>query len=435
MIRTVVLFLGAVGLAIPAAAQPYTFVDLGTLGGTTSFARAVNNLGQVTGNAQLPASEPAPRLIAFSWSPPTGPLVNLGVLPGSNNFSRGYAINDSGVIVGESDNNVPQAFRWDPVGGMTGLVRLAGDNFFGVAHGINNAGVIVGISSNGIASRPTQWSATGVPEDLGSIDGVATSFGRAWSINEAGAVVGFSADGIFTAPKATFWPTGAGGPVVNLGSLQPDSRSEAYAVNAGNTIVGYANNGMTGSGTPIRRAVRWEIVGGVPQIEDLGSLGYTFAEAFDIDDAGTIVGSATNILGLSQLAWIHRNGVMEDLNAVSPPPPGWTLTAAMSINARGDIAGFGSFNGVSRAFLLLAASCRPDLTTTAIPGSAGYGVPNGVLNNDDFFYYLAQFAAGNLAVADMTTTAIPGSPGYGVPNGILNNDDFFYYLAIFAVGC
>jgi len=39
--------------------------------------------------------------------------------------------------------------------------------------------------------------------------------------------------------------------------------------------------------------------------------------------------------------------------------------------------------------------------------------------------------SGNLAVADMTTTAIPGSPGYGVPNGLLNNDGFFQYLAVF----
>jgi len=62
-------------------------------------------------------------------------------------------------------------------------------------------------------------------------------------------------------------------------------------------------------------------------------------------------------------------------------------------------------------------------------------VPNGVLNNDDFFYYLSQFASGNLAVADLTTTAIPGTPGYGVPNGIINNDDFFYYLSVFAAGC
>ncbi len=80
-------------------------------------------------------------------------------------------------------------------------------------------------------------------------------------------------------------------------------------------------------------------------------------------------------------------------------------------------------------------TCKPDLTTGAIAGQPGYGTPNGVLNNDDFFYYLAQFAAGNLAVADLTTGAIAGQPGYGVPNGVLNNDDFFYYLAIFAAGC
>ena len=82
-----------------------------------------------------------------------------------------------------------------------------------------------------------------------------------------------------------------------------------------------------------------------------------------------------------------------------------------------------------------AATCEPDLTTGAIAGQPGYGVPNGTLNNDDFFYYLAQFAAGNTAVADLTTGAIAGQPGYGVPNGVITNDDFFYYLALFAAGC
>jgi hypothetical protein len=80
-------------------------------------------------------------------------------------------------------------------------------------------------------------------------------------------------------------------------------------------------------------------------------------------------------------------------------------------------------------------TCAPDLTTGAIAGQPGYGVPNGVLNNEDFFYYLAQFAAGNLPVADLTTGAVPGQPGYGVPNAVLNNDDFFYFLALFAGGC
>jgi len=86
-------------------------------------------------------------------------------------------------------------------------------------------------------------------------------------------------------------------------------------------------------------------------------------------------------------------------------------------------------------YTAVGVSCRADLTTGAIPGQPGYGVPNGILNNDDFFYYLSQFAAGNLAVADLTTTAIPGSPGYGTPNGVLNNDDFFFYLSIFSAGC
>ena len=93
------------------------------------------------------------------------------------------------------------------------------------------------------------------------------------------------------------------------------------------------------------------------------------------------------------------------------------------------------FSGNVNYSLSGGPTCRPDLTTTAVAGSPGYGVPNGVLNNDDFFFYLAAFAGGNLSVADLTTTAVAGSPGYGVPNGVINNDDFFYYLAIFAAGC
>ncbi|MEZ6235593.1 MAG: GC-type dockerin domain-anchored protein [Phycisphaerales bacterium] len=80
-------------------------------------------------------------------------------------------------------------------------------------------------------------------------------------------------------------------------------------------------------------------------------------------------------------------------------------------------------------------TCIPDITTGAVAGQPGYGVANCALNNDDFFYFLAQFAVGNAAVCDLTTGAVPGQPGYGMPNGIINNDDFFYYLALFAAGC
>lgn len=99
----------------------------------------------------------------------------------------------------------------------------------------------------------------------------------------------------------------------------------------------------------------------------------------------------------------------------------------------------GAFVGQSMPFELLgtatAVGCVPDLTFTATPGSPGYGIPDGVLDNNDFFYFLSKFAAGDKAVADLTTTAIVGSVGYGVPNGQLTNDDFFYYLSKFGAGC
>ncbi|MEZ6233502.1 MAG: GC-type dockerin domain-anchored protein [Phycisphaerales bacterium] len=80
-------------------------------------------------------------------------------------------------------------------------------------------------------------------------------------------------------------------------------------------------------------------------------------------------------------------------------------------------------------------SCLPDITTGAIPGQPGYLAPNGVLNNDDFFCFLTEFADANVDVCDLTSGAVPGQPGYGVPNGTITNDDFFYYLALFAAGC
>ena len=53
-------------------------VDLGTLGGTYSRARAVNEPGQVVGYSSSPAT---PRAHAFSWTE-AGGMVDLGTLGG-----------------------------------------------------------------------------------------------------------------------------------------------------------------------------------------------------------------------------------------------------------------------------------------------------------------------------------------------------------------
>lgn len=85
----------------------------------------------------------------------------------------------------------------------------------------------------------------------------------------------------------------------------------------------------------------------------------------------------------------------------------------------------------------LVVRCPADLTTTAIAGTPGYGAPDGRVSNDDFFFYLTQFAAGNKPTCDLTTTGAtaPGHPGYRVPDGLLTTDDFIVYLAIFSDPC
>lgn len=79
--------------------------------------------------------------------------------------------------------------------------------------------------------------------------------------------------------------------------------------------------------------------------------------------------------------------------------------------------------------------CDADLTGSTDPNDPSYGIPDGALDANDFFYYLDQFAAGNLGVADLTGSNDPNNPAFGVPDGILDASDFFFYLTLFAQGC
>ncbi len=79
--------------------------------------------------------------------------------------------------------------------------------------------------------------------------------------------------------------------------------------------------------------------------------------------------------------------------------------------------------------------CPADLSGSSDPNDPAYGTPDGEVDLDDFFYFLDQFVAGNLAVADLTTASDPNDPGYGVPDGVLDISDFFYYLDRFVEGC
>lgn len=148
--------------------------------------------------------------------------------------------------------------------------------------------------------------------------------------------------------------------------------------------------------------------------------GSTDAVLFALDPEGT-------------LRWSKQFGTpsSDELGSVAAGPLGSFYASGSTSGALVPPSGGGSdfFN------LKIGPLCPPDLTAHLEPQSLGYGEPDGIVTNDDFFYFLARFAAGHLAVADRTTTAVPGQPGYGVPNGVINNDDFFFYLNEFVTGC
>jgi len=91
---------GLLLLSMPTASfalVQYVVTDLGTLGGTNSCARGINNSGQVVGNANT--SDGNVRAFRTAPNQPINPATDdLGTLGGP--ASRAYGINNSGQVVG-----------------------------------------------------------------------------------------------------------------------------------------------------------------------------------------------------------------------------------------------------------------------------------------------------------------------------------------------
>src|SRR6266851_8065015 len=100
--------------ALPASSQVRT-IDLGVLDGQ-EFAQpfAINNKGEVVGDSNFPGQR------AFLSTANTG-MIDLGTLGGTISSAR--AINNSGKIVGFSTTSSghPHAFLWTADTGMTDL--------------------------------------------------------------------------------------------------------------------------------------------------------------------------------------------------------------------------------------------------------------------------------------------------------------------------
>jgi probable HAF family extracellular repeat protein len=302
----------SLSLGYTVSAQ-YVITDLSNSAGIYS-PRAISNNGIVTGWSSTGM---------VIWSSANG-VQTLGTLNGNGCLS--YGVNDLGQVAAAQSG---LAWLGDPTNGVMSLGTLNGVGNSG-ALDINNAGSVVGWSQNSnFAERAFIWNQSSGMIDLGVLAGEGSS--RAYAINQQGWVAGESG-------RAVIWdPTGQ---IININA--PANVSWAYDINDNNAVVGaYFTGGLN-------RAFSWTANDGA---QPLGTLGGSQSAARAINNNGLIVGDSNNASGNNR-AFLFQNGVMLDLNMMIEAGSGWTLTQAWDINDAGQIVGNGLFNGVQHGFLL-----------------------------------------------------------------------------------
>jgi probable HAF family extracellular repeat protein len=307
----------------------YRVEDLGTLGGTSSFAYAMNARGQVVG-----WSNSGPGVgdsHAFLYDHGTMRDIGPGVA---------YGINDKGQVVGQMSTwyGALHAFEYWK-GTCLDLGTLGGAR--SAANGVNASGQIVGWSdtANGDAHAFLRDGSKMV--DLGTLGGHNST---ALGINARGEIVG-----------AAETPTGGlhafiyrKGTMLDLGTLGGET-SRAWSINDFGQVTGT----MDASGVfPPDHGFLYAKA----HVTDLGWMLY----ARGMNNEGDVVGS----LGSSS-AFLYEGGELTNLNShLQGVSPLW-LVWATAINECGQIAGYGTYrddvgNVATHAYLLTRSVAAPE---------------------------------------------------------------------------
>ena len=386
----------------------YKLFDIGTLGGPVSTFPSLSNRGVVAGwsatpKPLTPTSNPficggidglAP-FITVAYKFDDGVMTDLGALPGANNCSIPFGVNNRGEIVGASENgqvdplmgvNQQRAVVWKD-GKIADLDSLGGNQ--NQALFINDHGQIVGLSQNtipdpfslydfllrlgvpgpndGTQTRAVLWQHEQI-RDLGTLGGP-----DAWAsfINESGRIAGFSYTSSTPNPitgipplNPFLWeppsPGFPNGRMLDLGSLGGAFGFPSGLNNRGQVIGGsgvasspgacsfenFNNFRNSNVGCDVFLWSQGKLidlttstVGGSPQ------------SAYGISEKGEIVGGAV-FPNAPFDAYFWKSGLATDIGTL----PHDCFSEAYAINSRGQVVGdsfscSGTFNLFHHAFL------------------------------------------------------------------------------------
>jgi probable HAF family extracellular repeat protein len=281
-------------------------------------AYGLNNLGQAAGVSENPTAA-----IATLFS--RGTTTNLNTL--GADVSVATSIGGSGQVAGynffdSSPSPVARAFLYSN-GSMT---DLSSDSLFPSgtrAHGINSSGQVVGEGWLTSSSFHAFLYSGGKMVDLGG--GYQAS---AAAINDAGQIVGNG-----TTAGAFLYSNGK---MVSLGVPAGATSSGANAINSTGQIAGVIYPGSGPSHAALYSNGAWTDLGAFP-----GAAG---TSATGINTQGQIVGTAVFPVQSyhpfrpgKHVGFIHRNGVLVDLNTLIPSNSGFTITDAAGVNDSGQI--------------------------------------------------------------------------------------------------
>lgn len=315
-------------IPLPTGAT-YSYVDT----------NALNNSGQVAFDAGLPDGF---RLDA-NGNAADGIVVDLANLGGVAS-SNAWGINDLGQVTGQADvsraspdclgiDSFP-AFRTEP----DSVINPSRDNLGTLLTGaipfppysVSNCRYAIGTAING----------------SGQVVGYSAGLNAAYSVYGA-----YQLYYSILNPEQHAMLATPGSPMQDLGLLGGTTtaiatqgrNAVAYAINDAGQIVGQS----TYNGAPNYYDTHAFLTTAAGPMKDLGTLGGSFSSASGINASGQIVGSASTTGDAADDGFVYSGGTMYDLNnLINPGTASWQIVSANAINDSGQIAATAWENGV-----------------------------------------------------------------------------------------